>query len=190
MNVSYIWFDLGLTLLRNNHCSLYQEALEAAGIHCELAAVEKAYHLANKYFMRERPGLLGKPERGRTDYSETLFDFLGLSFENPEADGYAGDRTTCLQIFEKELEEIQCRLFWEKFPFTDSVLEELHEKGIGTGLISNWDIHCRDILRATGLIDQPDTVVISSEVGYEKPAREIFEIALKNPVGKRRNVFM
>ena len=48
-----------------------------------------------------------------------------------------------------------------------------------TGLISNWDPSCRSVLEQNGLTPFLDPIVVSSEVGVEKPDRRIFEKALE-----------
>ena len=167
MSVNYIWFDLGLTLLTNNHCQSYKEALEAAGSKRELAEVERAYHLANKYFMRRRPGLLGQKNSGPAAFFDVLLDRLEV--KDPQARA----------LFFAEMKRKKDNICWHKFPFTDEVLYRLHERGIGTGLISNWDLGCRGILKDNGLLEQLDTVVISAEAGMEKPDKRIFQLALE-----------
>lgn len=59
------------------------------------------------------------------------------------------------------------------------VLRGLRERGIATGLVSNWDTSCRSVLEQTGLAPYLDPIVVSSEVGVEKPDRRIFEKALE-----------
>lgn len=65
------------------------------------------------------------------------------------------------------------------FPEVPVLLEELRGKGVRMGLISNWDSRLEGILEGTGLTAFLDPVVISSLVGYSKPHRRIFEIALE-----------
>ncbi len=65
------------------------------------------------------------------------------------------------------------------FPEVPTLLEEIRGKGVRIGLISNWDSRLEGILDGTGLSEFLDTVVISSLVGYSKPHRRIFEIALE-----------
>jgi putative hydrolase of the HAD superfamily len=47
------------------------------------------------------------------------------------------------------------------------------------GVISNWDESAREILRIHGLERFFEHLIISSEVGWEKPHVEIFEKALQ-----------
>ncbi len=60
-----------------------------------------------------------------------------------------------------------------------AVIHYCRQAGIRVGLISNWDLRLRRILSGMGILDSVDAVVISAEVGIEKPNPEIFEIALK-----------
>ena len=50
--VKQIFFDLGLTLVHNDMPRRYQTALKEIGYDISLSQAERAYHLANKYFMR------------------------------------------------------------------------------------------------------------------------------------------
>lgn len=68
---------------------------------------------------------------------------------------------------------------WRLIPGAPDLLAELRQRGIHTGLISNWDSTCRRVLAETGLNKLLDTVVISSEIGMEKPDPGIFETALR-----------
>lgn len=51
--------------------------------------------------------------------------------------------------------------------------------GIKTGLISNWDLSCRAVLEKNKILSRLNCVVVSEEVGAEKPDKKIFEEALK-----------
>jgi len=62
----------------------------------------------------------------------------------------------------------------------DDVAETLHAVGglgLRMGLLSNWDYRLRDILCGLGLLEHLDPVIISFEIGHEKPLREIYRIA-------------
>ena len=58
--VKQIFFDLGLTLVHNDMPHRYQTALKEIGYDISLSQAERAYHLANKYFMRFRQGALSQ----------------------------------------------------------------------------------------------------------------------------------
>lgn len=54
-------------------------------------------------------------------------------------------------------------------------IRALRRAGLKTGIISNWDHRLRSILAGTPLCELMDDVIISSEVGCEKPDPRIFE---------------
>jgi putative hydrolase of the HAD superfamily len=56
-------------------------------------------------------------------------------------------------------------------------LGELKRRGLKVGLISNWDARLRPLLRELQLDRYFDSIVISAEVGAQKPAPEIFRAA-------------
>ncbi|HLX37128.1 MAG TPA: HAD family hydrolase, partial [Candidatus Binataceae bacterium] len=66
---------------------------------------------------------------------------------------------------------------WEPLPEAASVLHSLKEQELRLGIISNFDWRLYGILDGLGLRQFFDTVTISSEAGYAKPARQIFATA-------------
>lgn len=166
MGVGYVFFDLGLTLLDNNHVPLFKKALKANGVDLSLTDVHKAYHLANKTFMRTRPGEISDRSHFN-DYVALFLVFAGL------------DEKAYLDPVSSSLHDLGHEVRWMKYPFTDDVVSSLKGMGIRTGLISNWDRGCRRLLDANGLSAQFDPLIISSEVGMEKPDKRIFELALE-----------
>jgi len=68
---------------------------------------------------------------------------------------------------------------WRAFPETEKVLQDLHRRGIRTGLISNWDVRLRQVLQGFDWAEWLDPVLISEEWGTEKPDPEIFRAAEK-----------
>ncbi|SPF04635.1 HAD family hydrolase [Streptomyces sp. MA5143a] len=63
------------------------------------------------------------------------------------------------------------------FPDVPHCLERLRVNGHQLGLVSNFDPWLHDILSSTGLAPWFDTIVVSSEVGQEKPDPAIFALA-------------
>ena len=59
------------------------------------------------------------------------------------------------------------------------LLTALRESGLELGVISNFDYRIYSILEALGLTRHFDSIMISSEAGYAKPAPEIFRMALQ-----------
>ncbi|KAJ0039282.1 hypothetical protein Pint_22722 [Pistacia integerrima] len=54
----------------------------------------------------------------------------------------------------------------------------LKESGVKVAVVSNFDTRLRKLLKDLNVIDLFDAIVISSEVGYEKPDPRIFQAAL------------
>lgn len=67
---------------------------------------------------------------------------------------------------------------WVADPEAAPLLIELRERGLTLGIISNFDYRLIPILEGLGLSRFFDSVTISSEAGFAKPASEIFQIAL------------
>jgi putative hydrolase of the HAD superfamily len=65
------------------------------------------------------------------------------------------------------------------FDEVPGVLEEIRARGMRTAVISNWDISLHDVLARLDLTPLLDAVLTSAEARARKPAREIFEQALR-----------
>jgi putative hydrolase of the HAD superfamily len=68
---------------------------------------------------------------------------------------------------------------WVLFPETHEVLKELKTAGCKLGVVSNFDTRIYTVLQSLGILDFFDAVATSSETGFCKPDREIFEAALR-----------
>jgi len=68
---------------------------------------------------------------------------------------------------------------WIRDPDAPALLTAFRESGIALGVISNFDYRIYAILEALGLNRYFDSITISSEAGYAKPAPEIFRLALE-----------
>ncbi len=55
--------------------------------------------------------------------------------------------------------------------------DTLDRLGLRRGIVSNWQKGLSHFLRELGILDRVDFVVVSAEVGYQKPDVEMFEIA-------------
>ena len=68
---------------------------------------------------------------------------------------------------------------WRAYPEVHDVLASLREEGYRLAVISNFDRRLRPVLADLGLADFFEAMVISSEVGADKPDPRIFEHALQ-----------
>ncbi|MHA1729917.1 MAG: HAD family hydrolase [Promethearchaeota archaeon] len=72
------------------------------------------------------------------------------------------------------------------FPDCKNTLEKIKELSIKIGLLSNCDlkhaINRRPTMKENEILHFFDAIILSIEVGFEKPQKEIFELAL-NAIG-------
>lgn len=161
-----VFFDLGLTLVECDTAGRYVEYFSQLGRPVTLPQAQRAYHLANKHFMREHPGALGHKDQ------DVFRRFLQRVCQEL---GWPDLGQDLFRLAQEDKRPPQ----WTAFPFTLEVLKSLKERGVATGLISNWDPSCRQVLDQNGLTPYLDPILVSSEVGVEKPDKGIFEKALE-----------
>jgi putative hydrolase of the HAD superfamily len=171
--ISFVFFDIGLTLLSPRGAPAYREALAELGFQVELEAIERAFHLEDKHFMREYPGVFGNPV-----YSPMPWFLGGVNYRL----GIRTDLCAAAALWRERQQ--RTRPYWVPLPGARETLARLRDRGFGLGVISNWDPGARDLLASHGLAEFFDPIVISSEVGSEKPAPEIFRTALQR-AGRR-----
>lgn len=144
---------------------MYKEALHQAGILRSLEDLMLAFHLTDKLYMRERPGALGKKN---AEVMQSYYNDLHRILDLPPINAHAIS----------EMMNQMVRPNWHPFAATLPTLTKLKEEGIGVGLISNWDHTAREVMINTGIYPLLDEVIISAEVGFEKPDERIFQHAL------------
>jgi HAD superfamily hydrolase (TIGR01549 family) len=166
--VSFVWFDIGYTLLYMQREVTYRQALKDFGLDISLKGIEREFHLTDKLFMREYPGMFLKPRKVYMPSYLGIVNYrLGVNLDVCELDA--------------RWEEIKQNTdpYWLPFEGVKEVLDELKHRSIGRGIISNWDWTARDVLTAAGLIDYFDHLIISSEVDCNKPDSRIFNLAMQ-----------
>ena len=168
LTVSFVWFDIGYTLLYMQREITYRQALKELDQKVALEDIEREFHLTDKLFMREYPGIFMKPRKVYMPTYLGLMNYrLGLSVDVCKLDD-------CWEEIKQNIDP-----YWLAFEGVREVLDELKRRSIRMGIISNWDWTARDILTAAGLIDYFDPIVISAEVDCNKPDARIFELALE-----------
>ena len=168
MKKPFIWFDLGYTLLYLKREEPFLETLKEFNLDADPHEVKRIFHLTDKYFMREFPGLFGGD---RVHYMPWYFGVIQY---------HLGLRFDLCSFFQRWQQRIGTQIdSWFPYPFTADVLESLRKERYRMGIISNWDGSARAILEKHGLHRFFEHVVISSEVGSEKPDARIFREALQ-----------
>ncbi len=163
----YIWFDLGYTLLKLKREESFRNILADLGFKVSISQIEKAFHLTDKLFMREYPGILGKRRAFYMPmYLGNMIHTLGLRT----------DICPLFEVWKKKLEDPF--KVWVPYDQVKDELARLSGDGYSLGIISNWDKTAVPILDLHGFTPLFEDIIISSEVGFEKPSAEIFKIAL------------
>jgi putative hydrolase of the HAD superfamily len=76
--------------------------------------------------------------------------------------------------FDAVYEEFKRPGIWQLTPGVTQVLDALAQGGIRLGVLSNFDRRLYAILQTLGVLGQFEHVIVSSEVGAEKPCPRIF----------------
>ncbi|CAM3426384.1 HAD family hydrolase [Brevibacillus invocatus] len=166
--IRFIWFDLGYTLVRMNREEVYQKVLGDFDVYRSVEEIALAYHRTDKLFMREYQGVLGKDSRAFLPWYVGALNYklrLSLPIED------------VVQVYRQRASEYP--LQWTAYEGAKETLQGLKNLGYQLGLISNWDQTARQVLKKNGLDEVLDEIVISSEVGLEKPDPGIFRLAME-----------
>ena len=168
-----IFFDAAGTLFHLPKGVGYHYALVAnrMGLPLEAAAIDRAFGAAWKA-MPARPAT-GAPrdddDKGWwRELVERVFDQIAPATKDLDRDAF----------FEVAYEHFAEAGVWELFPEVVDVLEQLHPR-YRLSIISNFDGRLRMILELLGISRFFAPVVISSEVGADKPDALIFQRALE-----------
>ena len=148
--------DVYDTLLSSDFAAYMAEMPSMAGITAE--AWEQGYHQVGRAF-----------RLGQTSKAEGFARILRSAGVEPRP-----DLVRALVDFDLEVLLRNARLYDDALPF----LRALRARGIKIAIVSNCSEHTRDLLEVRGVAALADTLVLSYEVGAEKPAAEIFTIAL------------
>ena len=110
-----------------------------------------------------------RPDDGREWWRQLVTRLLSRAgYTIPDPEGY----------FEAVYREFGLPCAWQLRPGAKVVLEELYRTGIRLGIVSNFDRRLYRVLDELGIRDYFEQVVISSEVGADKPSPKIFREAL------------
>jgi putative hydrolase of the HAD superfamily len=68
---------------------------------------------------------------------------------------------------------------WKVFDDVIPTFEALRAMNTRLAVISNWDTRLKPTLRSVGLHDYFEVITVSGEHGWNKPAREIFDLTAR-----------
>jgi putative hydrolase of the HAD superfamily len=169
--IRVISFDVGETLLRPypGFGAIVVECCRAAGeqLPDECGAVLEVF--AESHFLElRRSGLTFSTSEGRSRqfWTDLYRGFLiNEGFDRPRADELT-DR-----IYETFLDHRTYRMYDDALPS----IAALHRRGFRLGITSNWESWLGGLLESVGLTSFLDWQIVSGNVGYEKPHRQIFD---------------
>lgn len=169
-----VFFDAAGTLFETRHPvgDFYADVARGFGANVSGKAVSAAF----RHSFGSAPGLAFGPGRGAEElphlerewwHRRVAETFSGLhQFDDFEAYFAA--------LFEFFGDPANWIVYADVFP----ALEELRRSGLRFGVISNFDSRLYRLLEGLGLRRYFESVTISSEAGYAKPAPELFQFAL------------
>jgi putative hydrolase of the HAD superfamily len=107
------------------------------------------------------------------------FDFAKASWARLVAEALSdlGPAAHSPELFEAIWRAFQQAAAWRIFPDVAPCLAAMKARGLRCAVISNWDERLVPTLRNLGLLAEFEFVLASAEVGWAKPAPEIFQRA-------------
>ena len=168
MPISTVLFDAGGTLVFLDYLFLARE-LRHKGIVVASRAIRRAEYAAKAEIDRRLLGAVADTdETRRRPYFIALLDHLGV------------EASTAAQLIEHfDAIHKQNNLWRRMMPSTPAVLQQLRARGFALGVISNSDGRINAILQRCGIAQFFDLVIDSHDVGVEKPAPQIFALAMQ-----------
>ena len=168
MSISFIWFDLGYTLLYQQREEPYRAVLAELGhdVHPR-SAWSWSTTSRTSGSCASTPGSSAATPRPSPRGSS------GCSITGSASVPTCAGRGRCST---RRLRRTG-HAGWLPFDGAADALADLRRRGYRLGVITNWDPSARGILAAHGLDRYFEQVVVSCEAGCEKPEPRIFEIA-------------
>jgi len=172
--IKAVFFDLYQTLVRYQPSQeeLEAEALKKSGIDITADALRHPILTANEYIYQQ---IAKRPlsQRSREEKIALYMEYQRIVLKEA---GIAADEKVVLGLLGMMQ---QAKMDLVLFGDVPAALDDLKERGLITGLISNIEQDMSETLDKLGLSSRLDIVVTSQDAGYTKPQKEIFQYALK-----------
>jgi putative hydrolase of the HAD superfamily len=172
-----VLFDLVGTLMtvRGSVGCQYATMASSFGIEAEPAALDAAFRAASK----SAPPILydGRSlQRAELEERKWWRALVGEVFERGGAGPAAGERFDA--FFDTLFRHFASASAWQVYDDVLPALELMKSRGMGCGLVTNFDMRVYSLLESTGLAPFFPVVVIPAAVGCSKPDARIFAAAL------------
>ena len=170
--IRIVTFDAANTLIRLTAPAgqTYAEVAHRFGAVLDPARLNQAFVRAWKEMPRLPDQTGPRAEDGRFWWRALVATTLGIA-------EYRVDPFP--DYFDAVYEEFTHPGIWQLMPGVTDVLRALIQVGIRLGIVSNFDRRLYSILETLGVLTQFEHVIISSEVGADKPSPRIFEEVLR-----------
>jgi putative hydrolase of the HAD superfamily len=168
-----IFFDVGGTLIRpaQKVGFYYVQMASHYGVRAEAGLLHEGFKRAWEK-MKPRDPVEGARVQDDKAWWKSLVRLAWVDVNLPDTFPFDDYFEELYQCFERP--EV-----WRIYPEVEGCLLQLKEKGYRLGILSNWDRRLRTILSGLELSPYFEEMIISSEVGVEKPHRKIFDLALE-----------
>jgi putative hydrolase of the HAD superfamily len=156
-----VTFDVGGTLVEPwpSVGHVYADVAKEYGLSVDAESLNRQFALAWK---------------AKKDFRHRVSDWFSL-VEQTFAD--LSPNPLSKDLFDAIYNQFATALSWRVFDDVVPCLRELKRRGLKLGLVSNWDSRLRPLLRELDLDGYFDSIVISAEVGSQKPEPGIFRMA-------------
>ena len=167
-----VFLDVGDTVMRPNPSweHVYAMAFEEFGLQVTIEDLQRALRAAYRHGgWGLEDGFEPSEEatfRRTMEIDQLALAELGLG-PMPEA------------FFRRLSELFMVTSHWHVFPDVYPALDELRERGLVVGTLSNWVWNLPELLHALDLVRHFDFIAASARIGFEKPHPRIFEWALE-----------
>jgi putative hydrolase of the HAD superfamily len=170
--LTVITFDAGNTLIRLSHPVgvTYATVAKRFGADLNPADLEQGFRAAWKSVPR-LPDVPGpRLDDGRSWWREVVSQTLATA--GAKVDPFN-------DFFDAVYQEFAQPGIWRLEPGAFELLQDLRSVDFRLGIISNFDLRLYEILKQVRIYDLFEQVIVSSQVGADKPSPRIFEEALR-----------
>ncbi len=171
--IEAVFFDVGGTILRVEPSvgAVYAATAKEHGFEIAADLIEREFRAAWKQSLERgrARGFRSSDEILRGEWFEIVRD----TFKN------LVPASRLPALFVDLYERFASAQAWRLVPGIRATLRYLRGEGVRLGVLSNWDSRLQRMLLELDLESSFDVMVISHDVGYEKPHAAIFEDALR-----------
>ena len=164
-------FDVGGTLLdmRPTRAEIFAKVLDENDHKLDPNVLARAIAWADRLLDdRYAPLERGNDDQLRKELVRTVLDLLGMRGGQDHLD------RALLEELERVIPQVES---WVDFPETKEVLRALRKRGFTLGVVSNATDLVTKVLDNLRLSEDFDFIIVSEEVGVNKPSTRIFQLA-------------